>query len=66
MSGKDSAFNWIYVGAVFILNFCMALSLKAWGILYLMLLERFQESATLTAWPMSICHVVLGVCGNYV
>ncbi len=63
-SVKDRKSDWCYVVAVFIANFTVALSVKAWGVLYLVLFERFDQTSTITSLPRSISQIVIGISGK--
>ena len=61
---KDTSSSWIYVGTAFVVHFTISMSMKVWGVMYLILLKRFAQSATVTSWPGSLCSLMMGVAGK--
>ena len=52
--GKDSFYGWIVVSAVFLILIIVQGLANCFSILYLILLERFNNSATVTGWVLGL------------
>ena len=62
-STSDKPHDWIYVASAFMVHFTISLSMKSWGVMFLVLLEKFNKSATTTSWPLGIAAMVMGLAG---
>ena len=64
-SAPDGGWGWMCILGASLMFVIFGATIRAFGVIYLALLERYNQSATATAWVGAINFSLTGVLGEY-
>ena len=64
MEGKDHGLAWLAVAGAVVTNVMYAAMTRAFGVLYVILLERYEGSELMTSWVGALNLITVGFAGK--